>query len=80
MGELWAKREVDCKAFKPFDEMFEKIYSEMKVPLSPPSLSLSTGYKVAGRHKRSRVPSALAGGLTLGGLVSAAASRWGGGG
>ena len=40
MGELWAKREVDCKAFKPFDEMFEKIYSEMKVPLSPP-LSLS---------------------------------------
>jgi hypothetical protein len=32
---LWAKREVDCLALKPFDTMFEKIYMEMKVPHIP---------------------------------------------
>ena len=35
---MWTKREQDCAALKPFDDMFTRIYNEMKVSLS---LSLS---------------------------------------
>ena len=35
---LWTKREHDCTALKPYDDMFTRIYNEMKVSLS---LSLS---------------------------------------